>query len=278
MQHRRYPEFFSASELHQRDALFREWARDSTLVVLSSRAALADLIEFLGPAVESKCRVLSFVSQPKAIESGLAPVERMMARHAIPRRYFLLPNQFWKHKNHAVVIEALALLRANDPEIVVVATGPQEDFRHPHHFAETMERVRTLGIGKSFRALGLVPFADLMALMKHSVAVINPSLFEGWSTTVEEAKSAGKALLLSDIAVHREQAPARADYFPPHDTAALAELMRLRWRGLDPREDEQDAARAATELPARTRAFAESYQRIVLEALEIHGRATARLR
>lgn len=33
---------------------------------------------------------------------------------------------------------------------------------------------------------------------------VNPSFYEGWSTTVEEAKSIGVPLLLSDIPVHRE--------------------------------------------------------------------------
>ncbi len=39
-----------------------------------------------------------------------------------------------------------------------------------------------------------------------STALINPSQFEGWSTTVEEAKSLGVKMLLSDLEVHKEQA------------------------------------------------------------------------
>ena len=76
-----------------------------------------------------------------------------------------------------------------------------------------------------FRPLGIVPYLDLMSLMRHSVAVINPSRFEGWSTTVEEAKSMGKSILLSDISVHREQAPDRAAFFSPDNPQALADAM-----------------------------------------------------
>lgn len=46
-------------------------------------------------------------------------------------------------------------------------------------------------------------------LMKHAIAIINPSLFEGGSTTVEEAKSLLKVIILSGIPVHREQNPRR---------------------------------------------------------------------
>lgn len=46
--------------------------------------------------------------------------------------------------------------------------------------------------------LGLVPRSDVIALMRYSISLINPSFFEGWSTTVEEAKSMGKQIILSE--------------------------------------------------------------------------------
>jgi len=66
--------------------------------------------------------------------------------------------------------------------------------------------------------------------MRHCVCLINPSLFEGWSTTVEEAKALGKHIILSDIPVHREQNPPRSDYFHAHDANALAQIMWRRWQ------------------------------------------------
>ena len=77
-----------------------------------------------------------------------------------------------------------------------------------------------------FLPLGVVPYADTQALMAHSRAVINPSRFEGWSTTVEEAKTMGKTLLLSDIPVHREQSPKLGRFFGADDAPALAGHMR----------------------------------------------------
>ena len=45
------------------------------------------------------------------------------------------------------------------------------------------------GLEDMYRILGLVSFTDVQILAEISLAYINPSLFEGWSTTVEEAKS-----------------------------------------------------------------------------------------
>ena len=59
--------------------------------------------------------------------------------------------------------------------------------------------------------------AHLFQIMRRSLAVLQPSLFEGWSTTLEEARSIGKRTIVSDIAVHREQDLHTAMYFRPRD-------------------------------------------------------------
>jgi glycosyltransferase involved in cell wall biosynthesis len=128
-----------------------------------------------------------------------------------------------------------------------------------------MARARQLGIEDAFRSLGVVPYLDLVVLMKESVAIINPSLFEGWSTTVEEAKSMGKAVILSDIPVHREQAPPRGIYFNPHDSAELARTLWKVWNAWDAETESQSNIQAAHDLSTRRDAFATKYERIVLE-------------
>ncbi len=243
----------------------RDKLRESRRVILSSYAALADLTEFAGAGAAEKCRVLQFVSQPRLAYSAVPPLAALPSEYSLPSRFFLLPNQFWRHKNHAVVIEALRL--ADDPDLVVLATGPNVDYRHPHHYSELMARVATLGLSARFRHLGVVPFAHLMSLMKHAVAVINPSYFEGWSTTVEESKSLGKRILLSDIDVHREQQPERGRYFPADDARALAALLTEAWHTHDEAADLAAAKLAAERLPARTQAFGAAYQNIVLESV-----------
>ena len=103
--------------------------------------------------------------------------------------------------------------------------------------------------------------------MRASDAVLNPSLFEGWSTTVEEAKSLGKRVVLSDIPVHREQAPAGAVYFPPRNPKALADVLRGVLSDRDAGGEMRRAERAKALMPMRRRDFALGYERIVRDAL-----------
>jgi glycosyltransferase involved in cell wall biosynthesis len=264
LQHKLLPHLASRWEHVMRDLLFREMVRDAAVVITSSETARADLQRFYG-IPDARCRVLRFVSQPRLDRAPAIPLADLRARLGVPERFFHLPNQLWKHKNHALVVEALRQV----PDVVVVATGPREDYRHPGMYEDLQARVRAAGVGDRFLHLGLVAFPDLIALMRHSVAVINPSRFEGWSTTVEEAKSLGKRVLVSDIPVHHEQAPPRASYFGVDDPAALAALLADAWATHAPDEDARAAAEAAAALPARTRAFAETYEAIVLDVA--HG-------
>ncbi|MGO7565077.1 glycosyltransferase, partial [Rhizobium johnstonii] len=66
---------------------------------------------------------------------------------------------------------------------------------------------------------------DLAPLATASMDLLNPSLFEGWSTTVEEALSWGVPLILSDLEVNREQAGEAAVFFDSHDAQALADAL-----------------------------------------------------
>ena len=218
------PDLWSQPELERVRSSCENVCRHSDALIVSSRTALADLRRF-APWYLEPAHVLHFVSAP-ADSGGLRSLQSLREQYVLPQVYFHLPNQFWSHKNHSVVVEALVFLKTEGIEASVICTGSTTDPRRPGYFDELMERCRTAGIEDRFRVLGMVPYGDMQALMLHAHAVINPSKFEGWSTSVEEAKTMGKHVLLSDIAVHREQAPTSASYFPPDDPAALAAAMR----------------------------------------------------
>ena len=234
-QHVVMPEFFTPEELALRDQDFRRTLDASTLVVVGGQAAQRDLQQF-HPAVLNKSRVLHFVSGYGESSASPSPGE-MQAKYGFDEPYFHLPNQFWAHKNHRLVIEALACLKAGGKPPLVLATGQTHAYRQATHFEELNRLAHERGVDDRFRVLGMVPYAHVTALMRHAVAVINPSHFEGWSTSVEESKAFGLRILLSDIPVHREQAPERGIYFSPQDPTALASAMAS---ALDTRDESDD--------------------------------------
>lgn len=261
-----FPEFFSPAEREARSRGLAQACRHATAILVSSEAARTDLAR-AHPGCGVPVHVLRFVaSVPGAGE--VPTVEELQQRYRFSAPYFHLPNQFWAHKNHEAVIDAVHALRERGREVLVLATGNTADHRQPGHFAALERRVASLDLGKWFRVLGIVPYRDLMGLMAHSVAVVNPSHFEGWSTTVEEAKSLGKPVVLSDIPVHREQAPAGARYFDPRSPTALADALWEAWEARDPERDRATRARAERDLPGRRQQFARQFEDIVLSLAE----------
>lgn len=257
-QHIRMPEFFSPEEFAARQAGYRRIADHCSVVLLSSADAQRDLASF-APASLPRSRVLRFVSGVQET-SPVTEMAALGATYGLKAPFFYMPNQFWKHKNHRVAIEALALLKARGRDITIVCTGATADRRHPEHFAGLKARIEQADISDNLRILGLVPYPDVKGLFRHSVAIVNPSHFEGWSTTVEEAKAMGKTILLSDIPVHREQAPDRGVFFPADDAEALAEALEAAASGAA--IDAQPAAQTA-----RFREFGQTYRAIVMDAL-----------
>lgn len=124
-----------------------------------------------------------------------------------------------------VVLDALLLLKEKGLKFTVVFSGHTNDFRNQNYFDGLLSKIAEQNIREQVFILGMIPFADVVSLIRESVAVINPSRFEGWNTAVEEVKSIGKSLLLSDIAVHREQLEDDGKFFNPDKPEELAELM-----------------------------------------------------
>jgi glycosyltransferase involved in cell wall biosynthesis len=222
-QHQKLPGLFSPAVRWRRDLGFRVQIASRRSILLSSESALTDF-RAAYPGVSNPVAVARFATEPSA-DLLTADAAAVIAEHRLPEKFFLLPNQFWRHKNHPLVIEAVTLLKQRGVDVIVAASGSTEEPRKSDYFGELMRDVAERGIEANFRYLGMIPLAHVYALLRRSMALINPSRFEGWSTTVEEAKSFGVPMILSDIPVHREQAGAGARYFGIDDAQALAEHL-----------------------------------------------------
>jgi glycosyltransferase involved in cell wall biosynthesis len=251
-QHRYLPALFSPEEIASRDENIAALVAEAPRVVFSSHSAAEDFRAYY-PTHAECAEVLRFATPPiELAESAEDLLET-------PVRFLLVCNQFWKHKNHLVIFNALRLLRARGLRPLVLCTGQLDDYRD----AACGERIRVAlaqdGLGEQVHLLGLVPRSRQVALLRRAVAIIQPSLFEGWSTVVEDARVLGRPCLLSDLAVHREQDPPGARFFPASSAEALADLLAEAWNdwpaGPDPSAELAARALAETRLAEVGRSF-----------------------
>jgi glycosyltransferase involved in cell wall biosynthesis len=228
-QHKHYPEFFSEQELAYRDRMFAFLAGICDRVVCSSQTVEKDLCRFF-PMAQERTFVLRFTAEPpqSAIEGN---IQEVLDRFGIDQPFAYLPYQFWAHKNHQQVFEAWSLLQDRGHNILLVCSGATHDGRDPEHFKRLQALLTTRELNQ-VRILGMIDRHDQWQLYRGAKLVLQPSLLEGWSTSVEEAKSLGKPLLLSDIPVHREQVSDPNAFFQTGNVAALADLVESTWSNL----------------------------------------------
>jgi glycosyltransferase involved in cell wall biosynthesis len=263
LQHRALPQLFARGAWWRREIGFRVQIASGRTIMLSSEDARLSC-EHYYPSSRGHTRTVHF-AVPAGPETPIAEARAVADGYGLPEHYFFLPNQFWPHKNHELVLESLAMLRDRGVRVAIAATGNPSDPRDAGYFPAFRDRLERLGLQREFRLLGVVPYAHVRALMRAAAAMLNPSLAEGWSTTVEEAKAMGTPMLLSDLPVHLEQAGEGAIYFDRHSPVALADaLERFHPLEREAREALEEAARLRS--AHRVRRFAADFAGLVESA------------
>lgn len=273
-QHCFWPEFFAPGERQDRDENMAKVLEQADMLVFSSQSVQADFQRYY-PATDIPTAVLPFYSLP---EPGwyAGDSAATAAKYDLPERYFICCNQFWLHKNHKLLGDALALVKErHGVEVPLVCTGSTTEYRAPEYAELLRQYWISRGIAQQVTVLGMIPRADQIQLIRRSLAVVQPSLSEGWSTVVEDARVLGKITFLSSLPVHREQQPAGAAFFDPWNAAELAELIYEGWRQYSPGPDPAAEARARESIPELVREFAEKFLAVTETVLALPSRLRA---
>ena len=263
-QHRYFPEFFGMASYVRRELGYRAQIHFRRSIMLSSEDARADCEKFY-PSSIGRTVVVRFGVHIDPADLNVDPTQ-VAREYELPERFFYLPNQFWKHKNHRLVVDALSMLKRKGHDIVVAVSGNPNDPRHPEFFQTLKQLVVDRDVVGNFRVLGMIPRHHVLALMRACTALINPSLCEGWSTTVEEAKALGAPILLSDLRVHREQASELAQFFEPTSAEQLAGLLLERQKSL-PSTYQESRTRSIELTSGRMRKYADDFVEAVDKAV-----------
>jgi glycosyltransferase involved in cell wall biosynthesis len=260
-QYEHYPSLFSQRELRRRRLTAALVARTMAHVVFSSRDALADFRHFF-PNSRAQTHVLHFHSFPDP-SLWMGDPDSIRIRYGLPSRFLICCGQFWAHKNHLLLLEALGAALKEEPDLFLVFTGHPVDLRNPSHLDTLLSRLHLLGLRPATALLGLIPREDQLQLIRRAVAVVQPSLFEGWSTVVEDARALGKPVVLSDILVHLEQGVPRAHIFSAKSELDLTRTLLEVWRRYEPGPDIDNELQARAQTDKCCFDMAEHFLRLI---------------
>ena len=225
LQHIYFKKNFSFNKRFMRNLNIHLCSLFSTKIILSGKTSLLDIKKVSKLAFRNSY-INRFVFKNQDLEKTVK-FEELKMKYNLGKNFFYLPNQYWIHKNHYTVLRALILYKKKfNDDILIVSSGSRNDYRNAEYFDDLMKFIEDKNIKKNYLYLGLIPDEDVMALMRHSIALINPSKFEGRSSTVEQGISLGKKIILSDIPIHKEQNPKRAIYFEADNAEMLSEILK----------------------------------------------------
>lgn len=201
VQHLDMPQNLSWAERQYRKVTYDPPAKAADLVITDSEFARRSIIEHLGIDPD-KVRTIHLGFDA----SGFSPSDE-------PRESFLLyPARPYRHKNHRALIEAVALLRREEPDLRLVLTG------------EGLERLRDVPDWVDRR--GLIPFDELKRLYRTARLLVFPSLYEGFGLPPLEAMASGCPVAASTAASIPEVVGDAAELFDPSTPESIADGIR----------------------------------------------------
>jgi glycosyltransferase involved in cell wall biosynthesis len=215
------PEFFSTRELDRRAKLRDKYRRNHNALFFSSNHAMEIFksMNFPDGLIAGVVRFsmdLGFARRDLEVNFQCKGCEEF--------GYFYLPNQWWIHKNHEWALNSFREYQSSGGKKHLVLTGIESDPRWPNYSAEKiLAQMGLVGVHK----LGFVSRSDQNFFYENASAVIQPSSYEGWSTTIEESVSLGIPVIASNIPSNIEQLAGCPDSIlvQIHSTSELAKAL-----------------------------------------------------
>ena len=236
LQHRLQPEFPEVSangEWEAREYLFRNGIRNATLLLSESETGKEDILNFYGEYGVSADRIkvlplLPSITLPRDISA--AERQRVRQKYNLPERYFFYPAQFWPHKNHVRIAQAIALLKERHGlSVNILFSGYHSGEIREATFKELTGTAAKLQIEDQIKYLGYVPDEELAALYAEARALIMPTFFGATNIPPLEAWALGCPVLTSDIRGIRQQAGEASVLVDPRSVEDIAQGMHRLW-------------------------------------------------
>lgn len=207
------PEHFSPVKRNFSRIAIPRSVRAARLVLTPSEFTRQSVIEVLDAAPDDVVVVPHGVA-PTPDEATSA--DEVRDRYDLDRPYFVFPAITYPHKNHVLLVRALASV----PDAVLVLTGGAAQVED-----EVMAEARRLAVTDRVRRPGRVPRADLDGLLDGATALLFPSLFEGFGAPVLEAMSRGCPVVAADTTALPEVVGDAGILLPPDEPEEWSRVM-----------------------------------------------------
>ena len=215
--YRHFPQAHPGFARHYLEWSTRYSARRATRVLADSKATARDLAAFYRVPPEKVTVVYPGVDETLAPVTSAERLAAVRQRYGLPERYLLFLGTLQPRKNVARLVQAYARWRAQTsaPDVALVLAGQRGWLYDPAWTAGVEGVILT----------GYVDDADIPALYSGALALVFPSLYEGFGFPVLEAMRCGTPVIASATSSLPEVAGDAALLVDPRDVDAIAQAM-----------------------------------------------------
>ena len=215
-----YPDSFPALQRRYLTSVTADSCRRSARLITISESGRDDVVERFGVPVEVVDVVLPGVADhfrpfpPEAVDA-------FRAQQGLSSPFILHVGTLQPRKNIPILLEALA--RLNRPDLLLVLAGGKGWF-----YEDILRRITTLGLQDQVRFAGYVADETLPLWYNAAVALVMPSLYEGFGLPVVEALACGTPVIAARTSSLPEAGGSVARYFDPRSPDELvSEIIRV---------------------------------------------------
>ena len=201
----------------------------SSGIVVDSNYSSNDLQRFFN-GNKSKIKVVPLCIPPhinKLSNSNKDPKKILMQnKYKLPSKYLFYPSQYWEHKNHINLINAVNQAKLSKNITINLVLSGSDDWPL---FQEIRKTIDSLSLQNQVITLGYVSDEDIITIYKKSRGIIYPSYGDYTGIPIVEAMYFGKPIAAANTFAIPEQVGNAGILFDPHNINDMMEKMITIW-------------------------------------------------
>jgi len=188
--------------------------KKATKILTPSKTVKNQLINKFGQSFESK-----IFSVHLGVDNYLLKFkENILLKNKINYKFFIYVGNFYPHKNVEKLIEAFAKV---DTFSKLILLGPNDFFKN-----RLTQLINKLNQGKKILFINNISSENLVFFYKNALALIHPSLSEGFGLPLIEASYFNCPIIASNIKVFKELLGDNYLSFNPNDIDDITEKIK----------------------------------------------------
>ena len=156
------------------------------------------------------------------VDEGISNEEQNTKYKLQNTKYFLYVGNAYPHKNLERLLLAFSELLKENKNVKLVLVGREDYF-----YNKLKDKLKNMNLKNSIIFYQEINDKELVNLYKNALALVMPSLMEGFGLPVAEAMTNGCPVLASEIPSLKEIAKEAAAYFNPQNVEDMAKALGL---------------------------------------------------